>query len=166
MRNPIGAIVVLVVIIAGGWYLLKGKPAEAPAPDATITGQMPADDSSVPETVVKDGLPTDVIVEYTDAGFSPASVTVPLGTYIVFVNQSSKNMWVASAMHPTHTAYSGTTLAQHCPDTTGTAFDECKGDAPGSSYSFKFNKAGEWKYHDHIDATKFGTIIVTPATTS
>lgn len=161
--NPVSAIIILGIIIVGGWYLLKGKPVEAPAPEAAVTDQMPADGSSVPETVVED-TPTDYIVEYTDTGFSPASVTIPLGSYVVFVNQSSKNMWVASAMHPTHTAYSGTSLTQHCPDTTSTAFDECKGDAPGSSYSFKFNKAGEWKYHDHIDATKFGTVVVTPAT--
>ena len=161
MRNPIGAIVVLIVIIAGGWYFFKGKSVEAPAPETAVTNQVPADGSSVPETVVEDGPPTDFIVEYTDTGFSPASVTVPLGAYVVFVNQSSKDMWVASAMHPAHTVYSGTPLSQHCPDTTGTAFDECSGDAPGTSYSFKFNKAGEWKYHDHIDATKFGKIIVT-----
>lgn len=161
--NPIGVVIVLGIIIAGGWYFFGGKTANAPAPETAVTDQTPVIDGSVPEMVVEDGPPTDVIVEYTDAGFSPASVTIPLGTYIVFVNQSSKNMWVASAMHPTHTVYSGTPLSQHCPDTTGTAFDECKGDAPGSSYSFKFNKEGTWKYHDHIDATRFGSVVVTVA---
>mgnify|MGYP001560464509 CR=1 FL=1 len=163
MRNPIGAVVVLIIIIAGGWYLFSGNSAEAPALETAVTNQMPVVDSTTPETVVENTTP-NVTITYTDQGFSPASVTAPLGTTVNFVNQSSKNMWVAAAMHPAHTVYSGTALAEHCPDTTGTAFDECKGDAPGTSYSFKFNKEGTGKYHDHIDATKCGSVIVTPAT--
>src|SRR3989344_8702098 len=143
-RNPIGVIIVLIIVIAGGWYLFSRTSTKGPAPETSVTNQES----------------TSVTVTYTDQGFSPASVSIPLGAMVTFVNQSPKNMWVASAMHPEHTVYSGTSLAQHCPDTTGTAFDECKGDPSGSSYSFRFNKAGEWKYHDHIDATKFGTVIV------
>jgi hypothetical protein len=26
----------------------------------------------------------------------------------------------------------------------------------------KFNTVGTWKYHDHLNATKYGTIVVTP----
>lgn len=157
-------IIVVIIVIAGGWYLFSGNTAKAPAPEAAATDQTPTIDGTTPETVVGGEARTDFIVEYTDKGFSPATVTIPLGSYVVFVNQSSKDMWVASAMHPDHVIYSGTKLAEHCPDTAGTAFDECKGDAPGSSYSFKFNKEGTWKYHDHIDATKFGSVIVTPTT--
>lgn len=164
MKSIVEPVVILAVVIAGGWYLLKEKLAEMPTPEVAVIDQMPADGSVASETVVEDSPPTDVIVDYTDAGFSPASVTVPLGTYIVFVNQSSKNMWIASANHPDHSVYSGTSFAQHCPDTTGTAFDACKGEPPWSSYSFKFNKPGEWRYHDHLDSKKYGTIVVTAPT--
>ena len=51
---------------------------------------------------------------------------------------------------------------------TGTIpFDACESVGPGESYSFTFTKADTWKYHDHVHATMFGTVVVTatPATT-
>ena len=66
-------------------------------------------------------------------------------------------MWVASAQHPTHTAYAGTSLSQHCDDATDTSFDQCKS---GSSYSFTFNKAGTWAYHNHSNSSHFGRVLV------
>lgn len=152
-RNSIGIIIVLIVV-AGGWYLFSKAPASVPA---TETIQTP------PETTAAATTPSssETTVIYGDQGFSPKNITVSLGTTVTFVNQSLGNMWVASAAHPTHTAYSGTSAGEHCPDTANVAFDECAAVAPGNSYSFTFNKEGTWKYHNHIDASTFGTIIVT-----
>lgn len=152
--NHIGIIVVLLIVIAGGWYLLSGTPAKAPATEVPVTNQ-------TPETTVENTIP-EVTVAYTDQGFSPKEITVALGTTVNFVNQSSKGMWVASAKHPDHTVYSGTSLNQHCPDTANASFDECTAVVSGNSFSFTFNKEGTWKYHNHVDATQFGTVIVTP----
>jgi len=69
-------------------------------------------------------------------------------------------MWPASAMHPTHTVYSGTSLVQHCPDEEKVAFDACQGIEPGDSWTFTFKKDGNWKYHDHIAPSFFGSITV------
>lgn len=156
--NQITIIIVLVLVIFGGWFFLSDNMAGVPSP--AVTNQMPVVGSTTPEMIVENVLP-DVTVTYSDTGFSPKSVTIPVGTKVIFVNQSTKNMWVASAMHPTHVVYSGTSLSQHCPDASNSAFDECAADAPGKSYSFIFNKEGDWKYHDHIDTTKFGSVIVT-----
>ena len=73
------------------------------------------------------------------------------------MNQSGGGMWVASDPHPTHEGYSGTTRDQHCPDTTGTAFDQC---SAGASYSFVFQKIGNWGYHNHTNPISKGLIIV------
>ena len=159
--NPIGIIVVLVIILVGGWFLFSSSPAQAPTTEVPVINEMPAVGSTTPEMIVENTIP-DVTVAYTDQGFSPKSVSVPLGTTVTFVNQSSKGMWVASAPHPAHTVYSGTSLSQHCPDTANASFDECTAVASGNSFSFTFNKEGTWKYHNHVDATKFGTVIVTP----
>ncbi|OGG61987.1 hypothetical protein A3I46_02550 [Candidatus Kaiserbacteria bacterium RIFCSPLOWO2_02_FULL_54_13] len=153
--KTIGIIAVVIVVILGGWFLLKGTPANAP----TTTDTTPPADITTTTATTQSG----VTVTYTDQGFSPANVAIPLGTSVTFVNQSSGNMWVASAMHPTHTAYSGTSLSQHCPDTAGTAFDECAATASGSSYTFVFNKAGTWKYHNHLNISQFGAVTVTAA---
>ena len=39
-------------------------------------------------------------------------------------------------------------------------FDACKGVKPGESWPFKFDIAGNWKYHDHLNPKNFGAIIV------
>ena len=161
--NTIGVVVVLAIVIIGGGFFLKA-PADAPE-SQTVTNGMPVIGSTTQETVVENTSP-NITVAYTDQGFLPASVTVPLGTTVTFVNQSSNKMWVASAMHPTHVVYSGTSLSQHCPDTTNSAFDECTGDEPGETYSFTFNKEGVWKYHDHINSKMFGSVTVTTSSAS
>jgi plastocyanin len=159
MNRTIIGLIVVIVIVAGGWLMFKGTPAQAPTIDQTpaVTDTTPASATTSPSQT---GL-----VAYRDYGFYPESLTVPLGTTVEFLNQSSGSMWVASAAHPSHTAYSGTSLSQHCPDTTNSAFDECLAVAPKNSFFFTFDKVGTWKYHNHVDATKMGTIIVTATAT-
>ncbi|MDP2665672.1 MAG: hypothetical protein Q8P23_03520 [bacterium] len=164
--NYIWGIIVLIIIIVGGWFLLKGTPTSAPTTtDQTSAVQTPAVTNTTTTTSTTT-TSSGVTVFYTASGFSPKSVTVPLGTTVTFVNQSPGSMWVASAAHPAHTAYSGTNLSQHCPDTTNSAFDECAAVTSGNSYSFTFNKVGDWKYHNHVNASDFGAVIVTPAATT
>ncbi|MFA5997962.1 MAG: plastocyanin/azurin family copper-binding protein [Candidatus Paceibacterota bacterium] len=153
-RNSTGLVVVL-IIIAGGWYFLSKAPAGEPVPDTT--NQMPVIGETATDTVVTSG----TTITYTDQGFSPASVTIAQGETVTWVNQSSKDMWVASAMHPTHMAYDGTALKEHCATSAPASFDACRVFSSGASYSFTFDKAGTWKYHNHLDASKFGTVIVT-----
>ena len=83
-----------------------------------------------------------------------------MGDMVVFKNQSSAKMWVASAMHPTHIVYGGTSLQAHCPDNENNAFDQCQSNSSGESWEFTFNKSGEWGYHNHSSAQHFGKIIV------
>ena len=87
-------------------------------------------------------------VKYTTAGFSPVTLTVKKGTTVKFVNTSGQKMSVASDPHPSHTNY---------PE-----FDQFKSDAKGKDeYSFVFDKAGAWGYHDHFKASNKGTVVVT-----
>lgn len=87
-----------------------------------------------------------VTVRYTNAGFQPTKLTVPIGTMVEFVNQSDKEMWVASNMHPSHEILS--------------TFDQFKGVGKGQTYMYTFDKKGSWPYHDHINPSLEGTIIV------
>ncbi|MDO8593621.1 MAG: hypothetical protein Q7R59_01835 [bacterium] len=161
-RNPIVLIIVLVIVIAGGWYLFSGTTAKAPTTDdqAPITAETTTTTTTTSSTTTVTTAP-GVTVFYTAGGFSPKSVTVPLGTTVSFVNQGGGTMWVASAPHPTHQGYDGTTKDQHCvAGYSGSApFDEC---SAGSVFTFTFTKAGTWKYHNHSSAGDFGTVIVTP----
>lgn len=162
-RNSTGVIIVLIIVVAGGWYFLSNTEVKAPGTQTSVTNQMPVIGSTTTEMIVETATP-DATVAYTEQGFSPKSITVTLGTTITFINQSSEGMWVASAAHPTHIIYSGTGLSQHCPDTTNSAFDACAAVAPGDSFSFTFNKEGTWKYHNHMNASQTGAVIVTAST--
>jgi len=88
-----------------------------------------------------------VEINMTAKGFEPSSLTVRTGTTVTFVNKDTKSHWPASAPHPTHTIY---------PE-----LDPKAGIAAGASWAFTFDKAGEWKFHDHLTPTFFGTVTVT-----
>jgi len=145
--KTIGIIIVAVIVLLGGWFLFKGTPANAPIDRTAGTN------NTTPVT--------GTTIAYTASGFSPAGITVPLGTTVTFVNQTSDRMWVGSAMHPTHEVYDGTATSEHC--VAGYAgpvpFDQC---ALTANYTFTFTKAGDWKYHNHANAAHFGSVVVTP----
>lgn len=85
-------------------------------------------------------------IRITDTGFSPSEITVKQGTEVAFINDGSKSHWPASAPHPTHTDYS--------------AFDSKKPVEPGSSWTFTFDQAGTWKFHDHLNPGQRGSVTV------
>ncbi len=168
---------VALVVIAGGayWYMNKSATEQA---DSTLTGEQTGtvagadQEAPGPETVpngtgagtvtgsVDVGVntaPMSATVTYNGTSFSPKDVTVKRGGKVTWTNSGSGNMWVASASHPTHAVYAGTTRQEHCPDAAGTAFDQCAG---GQSYTFTFTKAGKWNYHDHINPSAFGSVTV------
>lgn len=84
-------------------------------------------------------------VRMYDDRFEPASVTIKKGETVRFVNLSSEDRWPASNVHPTHDIY---------PE-----FDPAKPISAGGSWSFRFNEAGIWRYHDHLDAPISGVVI-------
>lgn len=85
-------------------------------------------------------------VQYTNNGFQPKKLTVPVGTMVEFVNQSDAKMWVASNVHPGH---------ELLP-----TFDQFKAVEKGQTYMYTFNKKGAWPYHDHENPALEGIITV------
>ena len=95
---------------------------------------------------------------------SPKTLTIAKGTTVTWINkdETGGKHWPASASHPTHTVYPGSDI-EKCFDSTtdkSTLFDSCRGIAQGESWSFTFNDAGSWGYHDHLNAGLFGKVIV------
>jgi len=86
------------------------------------------------------------VVKFTGTAFEPQTLTIKQGDTVKFENKSSDDFWPASNNHPTHLLYPG--------------FDAKKPLLPGDSYSFTFTKVGTWTYHNHLEPTTQGTIIV------
>ena len=85
-------------------------------------------------------------VDFDGSNFSPSTLTIKAGDTVVFKNKGNSDFWPASNPHPTHTDYPG--------------FDALGPVAPGQFYQFQFNKVGTWGYHDHLNPSARGTIIV------
>ncbi|MGE5541056.1 MAG: hypothetical protein ACM3TU_02100 [Bacillota bacterium] len=157
--------IIIAILVIGGSYLLFVHKTQAPVTNPALEGS----DTSAPLETTNPNPPVDstgatsqvvtpVTVTYTDTGFSPKTLNITVGTTVHFVNNSSHGMWVASAVHPTHAAYDGTTLQQHCSN--GSSFDECTSTGKSGSYDFTFTKAGTFNYHNHVLANDTGTIVV------
>ena len=88
----------------------------------------------------------ELTVTYTDSGYHPKQITIKAGTAVKFVNQSQNPMWTASDPHPTHTMMHD--------------FDAMRSMMKGESYSFTFERAGTWRYHNHMVPGHMGSVIV------
>lgn len=156
----------IIVVVGLVGYALMHSSAPAPVDGAVGEETMPAgqepDTASGVDVSAQVGLgdaSEPVTVHYNGKTFTPASVTVQKGTKVTFVDDAG-SMWLATDQHPSHTGYDGTSRAEHCaPGYAGTKpFDQC---GTGSTYSFTFNTTGTWQYHDHVNSSAGGTVVVT-----
>jgi len=115
-----------------------------------VTNQPPPDELEVGEFTI----------ERTNNGYAPSPLTIKKGSTVFFVNNSSGKARPASAIHPSHTVYPGTDISKCGGTNSGNIFDACRGLNPGEMFSFTFNEVGEWGYHDHLNSSKRGKIIV------
>jgi len=159
---------VIIVAIAGGaywWWQNQNTATNGEMMDSgsETTGNDSMQDAIDDGAMMEDGVvggsaaSQSATISYNGTGFSPNQVTIKKGGTATWTNTGSGDMWVASAQHPTHTVYAGTSLQEHCPGGTADAFDQCKA---GDSYSFTFDKVGTWYFHDHINASAFGSVVV------
>lgn len=145
---------------------VKTFPTPCDVPEGWVSATQ--DDISPASPSVGVEVPSGIAVEpvtvytvrVTANGFEPSSLTVKKGNSVTWLNESGREVWPASAVHPTHTAYPGSGVEKCGTAEAATIFDACGGIANGSSWSFVFNEAGTWKYHDHLRATVFGSITV------
>ncbi len=137
--------VAVVLVLGGGFYFLnQGKTVTGPAsPTPTVAAEVSPtsiDVASPSETIVQEQR-----VSLTDSGFEPAKITIKSGTKVTWTNSSGKEATVNSDPHPTHTNYPPLNLGR---------FND------GDSLSFTFDKPGTYGYHDHLDPSKKGTVVV------
>lgn len=153
MNKLLIAIIVLVVVGILLAFLLPSQsvaPEKASQPADTILAVPAPGSEGVSETVVRSGNAVTIL----DSGFDPKTLRIKKGEIVIWVNESSRGSWPASAFHPSHTIY---------PEKGGcisSAFDACRGLQSGEEFNFEFNQTGSWNYHDHLAPSRTGTIIV------
>ncbi|MBI2310097.1 cupredoxin domain-containing protein [Candidatus Collierbacteria bacterium] len=84
-------------------------------------------------------------VTLTSSGFEPQSLTVKVGTKMVWTNQSGTVAAVNSASHPTHLVYPLLNLGNF---------------GNGETLALVFDQPGTYKYHNHLNASQTGVVVV------
>lgn len=121
---------VVVVLITGVVILLTGIGRKA-APTPVRTPKPTAS-------------PTATIF-IMDDGFAQPELEIKVNTPVTWFNMASATVAVNSAVHPTHQLYPPLNLGPVKPGTVKTVV---------------FDKAGTYKYHNHLKPTQTGTITV------
>ena len=75
-------------------------------------------------------------ITYANGHFEPSRLEVQPRDHVMFINRSHDDVWPASNIHPTHEIY---------PE-----FDPESPLPPGKSWSFVFDRPGDWRYHNHL----------------
>lgn len=91
--------------------------------------------------------PADFTILMTPEEFVPSELTIKKGQSVQWSNEDTDYRWPASDLHPIHEIY---------PE-----FDPREPLAPGESWVFTFQRAGSWRYHDHLRPGERGVVIVT-----
>ncbi len=155
-RTLLGVIVVVIVVV--GAVLLMNQDASAPADNGNEMQNETTNPTPTPTPSANEGEnpdqntgepqePQEYQVSMTDSGYTPKDLTVKRGDTVTFINNGTKDIWPASAPHPSHTDYP--------------AFDPKQGVAVGESWSFTFDRVGNWRFHDHLNPTRTGSVRVT-----
>ena len=131
-------LVISLVVVACGSTAATPTPAAATPTPAAAT-PTPAEASSTPEASPSAGVQDAVTI--SGFAFSPASITVPIGTKVTWTNQDS-------AAHNIISDDGSTFSSPSVPN--------------GGTFSFTFTVAGTFAYHCGIHPSMKATVIVTP----
>lgn len=124
---------VVIILLGFGAYFLFRNQAVAPSPVS------PA--SVTPNSNQQ----TQTAVTLTASGFAPATLTIKAGQTVTWINQSGQEATVNSNPHPVHTDYPPLNLGSF---------------ANGASLQLTFPTPGTYGYHNHLNPSESGTIIV------
>jgi plastocyanin len=138
-------IVVVLAIIGGGAVALNNKNNDKQPPVSPASASTSSQPSTSTQASNDNPPAAENTITYSDNGFRPATLTVTSGTKITIKNKSSIPLQFDSDPHPEHT---------DDPElNVGTV-------SPGSSVTITVTKPGSHGYHNHLNASDTGTIIV------
>lgn len=147
-KSPMGIIIAIIaaVLVTVGAILAIALNQETTAPASTQTTET-GDTQTKPDTSEPSEDPVEAAtITFTNSGFSPSTITVKKGTVVTVVNSSDTEVQFSSDNHPTHRENPEMNLSEI---------------GPGEKASFTADTVGTHGFHDHIDDSKTGTLVVT-----
>jgi plastocyanin len=144
-KSLVAVIVLILVVLAAGAYGLTRNAKPAAVDTTTSTVEDTPDASSTAETTAPAEQTSEHVITYSNSGFSPSKITLNAGDTITIKNTSSKTLDFDSDPHPVHTDDRELNI--------GTV-------EPGETKTAKLTTKGTWGYHNHLNSTETGTIVV------
>ena len=87
--NKIFAIIIIAVVIVGGYFLVKKDAPKSATPVLETSNNEVASQSSTNQISAT----KEKTITYTDDGYSPSPLEINIGDTVVFKNNSSQSMW-------------------------------------------------------------------------
>lgn len=141
MIKKISVLSLVIIIVAVAVSLTSGNKKGNPM--VTVSEVSPTAQESTISQSEKQIQETNVIV--TNSAFEPQTINIKVGTKVIWTNKSGGFANVSSDPHPTHINYPPLNLGR---------FED------NQTVELVFDKSGEFKYHNHLNPSAIGTIIV------
>lgn len=150
MKKALIIVGVIVLILAGVGigYALTHKPKPATTTTTTSASETVAPSTTTETTTPTasdDAATTETVITYSNGGFSPSTITVKNGTTVTIKNTSNHTMQFDSDPHPAHTTNAELNVEKV---------------SAGGSQTFVVKRTGTFGYHNHLNPSETGTIIV------
>lgn len=137
------AAIVATGLIGAGVLIFSNDSAEAPTPQPQTASQ--SADPASNEQASQDETKSEFKITYSDSGFEPTSLTVPVGSAITVQNDSSSALQFSSDPHPSHTDN---------PELNAVNLES------GASTTVTVNTKGTWGVHNHLNHDHSATLVV------
>lgn len=139
---------VVVLLVALGVFFMRPDDSgqTTTQTNETSTNSQQAAENTAQDTEEETEQPAETVtITYTDNGFSPENYTVKSGTKVVVKNNSSNDLQFSSDDHPTH---------RENPELNTQTI------GPGEIAEFTPKTTGTWGFHDHLNDSHTGTLMV------
>lgn len=144
MKKVIAIIVIALVVIGGIVFAAMSGSNKSTSPTPAATTPTPSTSSSSSSNN-SDHTNSAATITYSDNGFSPATLTVKAGTTVTLKNTSSSDVQFDSDPHPVHTDDPELNIGSV---------------SAGQSTTFTPTTTGTHGYHNHLNPSQTGTLIV------
>ena len=146
-KNVAIAIAVILILLVGGWFLMRTKQQVTPVTsDIPVSTPAAAESTSPAASEGAAMSKNETSVKISSDGFFPKSITIKVGDTVTWMNKDTADHQVSSDPHPTHTLF---------PILNKIGLIKA-----GDKKSLQFTTAGTFTYHDHLNPSLTGSVTV------